>query len=106
MKKTFVLLELLLNVTYEGETEQTKAKWVSNVAHSGVADGYTYATGKDNFACNDFACDEMEFADIAVYDYIGSAYEEERFYVRDIVTFKHKATGEYYVLWHDELGEF
>jgi hypothetical protein len=37
---------------------------------------------------------------------MGSAYEQERFYARDIVTFKHKATGEYYVLDAENLQEF
>jgi hypothetical protein len=48
----------------------------------------------------------MEFADVSVYDFMGSAYEQERFYSRDIVTFKHKATGEFYVLNAENLQEF
>jgi hypothetical protein len=54
----------------------------------------------------EFACDEMEFVDVSVYDFMGSEYEQERFYARDIVTFKHKATGELYVLNADNLMEF
>ena len=107
MKKTFVLLQLLTAVTYDDETAEDNAKWLSNVRGSGVAEGYTYS-GFDTYDTADFACDEMEFADdsVKVYDFMGSAQEEERFYVRDIVIFKNKADGLFYVLEHEELGEF
>jgi hypothetical protein len=69
------------------------------------SEGYTFA-GEDDLDVAEFACDEMEFADVSVYDFMGSEYEAERFYARDIVVFKHKATGEFYVLNKDDLMEF
>jgi hypothetical protein len=68
-------------------------------------EGYCFA-GEDGWDTADFACEDMEFYDVDVYDFMGSAYEQERFYIRDIVTFKHKATGELYVLNADNLGDF
>jgi hypothetical protein len=104
MKKDFVRLELLQNMFAD---EADYAAWVANVTGSVGTEGYSFAT--DDEGCTDveaFACDEMEFADVDVYDFMGSAYEQERFYKRDIVTFKHKATGEYYVLDAEDLQEF
>jgi hypothetical protein len=107
MKKEFVRLCLLQDITYDGETQEQRDAWVQNVTGSVGTDGYSFAT--DDEGCTDiaeFACDEMEFEDVAVYDFMGSEYESERFYNRDIVTFKHKATGEYYVLNAEDLQEF
>jgi hypothetical protein len=107
MKKEFVRLCNLLDVTYEEDTFEAKARWEDNVMTSVGSEGYTFAT--DAEGCEDtaeFACDEMEFADVDVFDFMGSEYEQERFYARDIVTFKHKATGEFYVLNADNLMEF
>jgi hypothetical protein len=104
MKKDFVRLELLQNM-FAGEADYDA--WVANVIGSVGTAGYSFAT--DDEGCTDteaFACDEMEFADVDVYDFMGSEYESERFYARDIVTFKHKATGEYYVLDAENLQEF
>jgi hypothetical protein len=105
MKKEFVRLQNLLDITYEGDTFEAKASWEENVLTSVGDNAYSFA-GEDDLDIAEFACDEMEFADVAVYDFIGSEYESERFYVRDIVTFKHKATGEYYVLNKEDLLEF
>jgi hypothetical protein len=107
MKKEFVRLCNLLDITDEGDTFEDKARWENNVLTSVGEEGYCFAT--DAEGCEDtaeFACDEMEFADVAVYGFMGSAYEQERFYARDIVVFKHKATGEFYVLNKDDLMEF
>jgi hypothetical protein len=105
MKKEFVRLQNLLDLTYEGDTFEAKASWEENVLTSVGSEGYTFA-GTDELDVAEFACDEMEFVDVSVYDFIGSEYEQERFYARDIVTFKHKATGEFYVLNKDDLMEF
>lgn len=102
MKKEFVRLELLQNLFVD---EEGYDAWVANVLGSVGSNGYSFA-GEDDYDTADFACDEMEFADVDVYDFMGSAYEQERFYRRDIVTFKHKATGEYYVLNADDLFDF
>ena len=104
MKKEFVRLELLQNMFVD---EAGYDAWLRNVYGSVGRNSYGFAT--DAEGCEDtaeFTCDEVEFADVDVYDFMGSAYEQERFYRRDIVTFKHKATGEYYVLNADDLGEF
>jgi len=106
MKKEFVRLCLLQDICYEGETEEQKANWKDNVLTSVGSTGYGFADCGDDLDTAEFACDEMEFADVEVYNFMGSAYEAERFYVRDIVTFKHKATGELYVLNEDDLLEF
>jgi hypothetical protein len=107
MQKEFVRLCNLLDVTYDGETFETKANWEENVLNTVGDEGYTFAT--DDEGCEDtamFACDEMEFVDVDVYDFMGSAYESERFYKRDIVVFMHKETKEYYVLNAENLQEF
>ena len=107
MKKEFVRLCLLQDITYSEDTAEARAAWIANVTGTVGTEGYSFAT--DDEGCEDtaeFACDEMEFADVAVYDFMGSAYEQERFYARDIVTFKHKATGEFYVLNAENLMEF
>jgi hypothetical protein len=105
MKKEFVRLQNLLDLTYDGDTAETQASWKDNVLTSVGTEGYTFA-GTDDLDVAEFACDEMEFADVSVYDFMGSEYESERFYARDIVTFMHKATGELYVLNKEDLLEF
>jgi hypothetical protein len=105
MKKEFVRLQRLQDVCYGDETAEVRDAWLRNVYGSVGTEGYCFA-GEDGWDTADFACDEMEFADVSVYDFMGSAYEQERFYIRDIVTFKHKATGELYVLNADNLGDF
>jgi hypothetical protein len=107
MKKEFVRLCNLLDITFEGETFAQKASWEENVLNSVGDNAYSFAT--DAEGCEDtaeFTCDEMEFVDVDVYDFMGSEYESERFYARDIVVFKHKATGEFYVLNTENLQEF
>lgn len=107
MKKEFVLLQNLLELTYEGETAEDKANWINNVRTSVGTEGYNTANDDSgSYITAEFACDEMEFADVDYYDFMGSAMEQERFYKRDIVTFKNKADGNYYVLNADDLGEF
>ena len=107
MKKEFVRLCNLLDITYAEDTFEAKASWEENVLNSVGDNAYSFAT--DDEGCEDvaeFACDEMEFADVAVYDFMGSEYEAERFYARDIVVFMHKETKEYYVLNAENLQEF
>ena len=107
MKKHFVRLELLQKITFGGETIEQRSAWINNVLGSVGSEGYGIATDDEgDIDTVQFSCDELEFEDVAVYDFMGSAYEQERFYVKEIVTFKHKATGEYYVLNADDLFEF
>jgi hypothetical protein len=97
----------LLTVTYETDTAEAREAWQANVLTSVGTEGYCFAS--DEEGCEEtgvFTCDEMEFADVDVYDFMGSAYEQERFYRREIVVFKHKATGEFYVLNAENLYEF
>ena len=105
MKKEFVRLQRLQDVSYGDETAEVRDAWLRNVYGSVGVDGYCFA-GEDGWDTAEFACDEMEFYDVDVYDFMGSAYEQERFYTRDIVTFRHKATCEMYVLNADYLGDF
>lgn len=105
--RTFVRLQNLLTVSYEMETAEDKAAWTANVLNSVGEHGYCFEA--DEHGCEvtgEFTCDEMEFASVDVYDFMGSAYEQERFYARDIVVFKHKATGDYYVLNSEDLYDF
>jgi hypothetical protein len=107
MKKEFVRLVRLQDITYGDETAEVRDAWLRNVYGSVGVDGYSFAT--DDEGCVDtaeFACEELEFYDVDVYDFMGSAYEQERFYRRDIVTFRNKVTSEMYVLNADNLMEF
>jgi hypothetical protein len=105
--RTFVRLQNLLTVSTEMETAEDKAKWTANVMDSVGANGYTFeCDAKGSEVLGDFTCDEMEFASVDVYNFMGSAYEQERFYAVDIVVFKHKATGDYYVLNAEGLYDF
>ena len=107
MKKNFVKLCNLLDIMYEGETDEQRKDWVRNVVNSVGADAYGLYT--DDEGCEvtaEFTCAEMEFASVEVYDFMGSATEEERFYAKDIVVFMNKADKNYYVLNAENLWEF
>jgi len=106
MKKEFVRLCNLLDITYDGETVAQSTAWKDNVMTSVGSEGYTYADVEGRYITKMFSCDEMQFADVSVYDFMGSEYEAERFYARDIVVFENTADGFYYVLNADDLGEF
>ena len=104
MKKEFVRLCLLQDVDKDCEyiTKEQQAAWVRNVLGTVGENGYAFATDAEGgLDTAEFDCDELQFADVEVYDFMGSEYEQERFYSRDIVTFEHKATGEFYVLNKD-----
>ena len=107
-KKTFVRLENLLDVTYEGETAEQRAQWLRNVQNSGVAEGYTYACDDEagDYYYADFSTKEIDFVDVEVYDFMGSENTDERFYRRDAVTVRCLATGDYYILDDGSLGIF
>ena len=106
-KRTFVRLQKLVDVTYEGETAEQRERWLRNVLNSVGSEAYTLGTteeGDEDTA--EFACEEMEFDSVEVYDFMGSALEEERFYAKDVVVFRNKANGEFYVLNAEGLWEF
>ena len=105
--RSFVRLQNLLNVGDECETAEEKASWMKNVLNSVGVSGYCLeADESGSEVTGDFTCDELEFATVDVYDFMGSAFEQERFYKRDIVVFKHKATGDYYVLNAENIWDF
>ncbi len=109
MKKTFVRLCLLQDVDSNCEyiTAEQQEAWIANVLGTVGENGYSMATTEEgDVDTAEFTCDEMEFASVDVYDFMGSEHESERFYARDIVVFKHKATGNYYVLNAEDLFEF
>jgi hypothetical protein len=104
-KRTFVKL-VALNTLWQDD-----ARWQANLRDSGVEEGLTFATdnGDDGeMVLQDFACDEMCFAgdEHKMYDFAGSATEQERFYGRDIVLYTDKATGNLWALWQEGMDEF
>ena len=105
--RTFVKLCNLLDITYDGETAEQKERWMRNVLNTVGSEGYGLYT--DEEGCEEtaeFTCAEMEFASVDVYDFMGSATEDERFYAKDIVVFMNKANKNYYVLNAENLWEF
>ena len=61
----------------------------------------------DETTSTEISEDQLEqVEDIAVFDFIGSWHEDERFYPREIEVFKHKVSGEYFVVETEDLWEF
>lgn len=107
MKRTFVKLVKLVDVTCEGETQEARERWLANLRNSGVADGYTLDYTSDaNGTYKELSTDEVEFINVACYNFMGSEHEQERFYDADWVTVREKATGDIYALWYDGIEEF
>ena len=105
--RTFVRLCNLLDITYDGETAEQAARWKRNVLNTVGAEGYGLYTDEEGCeVTEEFTCAEMEFASVDVYDFMGSATEDERFYAKDIVVFMNKANKNYYVLNREDLWEF
>ena len=105
MKRNFVKLIKLVDLTYEGETVADNVKWLSNVLNSGVSDGYCLADEGGDVIRKAFSTDEIEFANIECYNFMGSATEQERFYNADWICVMEKATGDYYAYEHEGLLE-
>ena len=107
MKRTFVRLCNLLDVTYEGETDEQRKAWVRNVVNSVGTEGYSLDDGDgDEYITKEFSTDEIEFDSADCYFFMGSAYEEERFYMQDWLVVREKATGDYYALETEDIYEF
>lgn len=106
MKKNFVKLCNLLDITYDGETAEQKARWMRNVINTVGTEGYCLDVNGDDYTVKQFSADEVEFDDVACYNFMGSAYEEERFYSADWVVVREKATGDLYALETDDIYEF
>ena len=84
------------------------ARWQANVADS-VGDGYTLAMNEDesDYVRKEFAQGELMLADtnLRMYDFAGSATEDERFYGRDETLYEDK-DGNIWVLWYEGIDEF
>ena len=107
MKRTFVKLRNLLDITYEGETAEEAARWKRNVLNSVGTEGYFVDDGEDGdmYTTKEFSTDEIEFVDLACYFFMGSAYEQERFYAVDFVCVQEKATGDYYAYETEQIRD-
>ena len=104
--RTFVRLRNLLEVTYENETAEDKAKWTANVLHSVGEQGYCLDDGcGDEYNTKELSTDEIEFATVDCYFFMGSAYEQERFYAMDFITVREKATGNLYAYETEQIRE-
>ena len=100
----YIKLVKLVDYSEEGETQEQTQRWLENLAVTGVEHGYMIG---DESTSTEISEDELEqVEDIAVFDFIGSWYEDERFYQREIEVFKHKVSGEYFVVETEDLWEF
>ena len=105
-KRTFVKLVKLVDLTYNEETAEQRERWLRNVLNSVGADAYGIDTSGDDVVTEEFSTDEIEFVTVDCYNFMGSAFEQERFYSADWVTVKEKATGDIYVYETEDLFEF
>lgn len=105
IKRTFVKLVKLQDITWSGVTEKEQADWVANVINSVGENGYGLDVGDDDYATAEFSAEEVTFAEVDCYNFMGSAYEQERFYSADWVVVQEKATGDYYAYETEEIYE-
>jgi hypothetical protein len=105
MKRRFVKLCLLQDITHEGETDEQRAKWVANVTGSVGTEGYAIADDGNDYITEEFSTDEVVFANVEVYCFIGSEHEQERFYTKECVVVQEKATGDYWAYETEDLYE-
>ena len=105
MKRNFVKLCLLQDITYDGETAEQHEAWVANVLNSVGENGYAIADVAGRYIEKQFSTDEIEFAEVECYNFMGSAYEQERFYSADWIVVQEKATGDYYAYETEEIYE-
>ena len=104
--RTFVRLRNLLEVTYDGETAETAAAWRRNVLGSVGTEGYCLDDGNgDAYETKELSTDEIEFVTVDCYFFMGSAYEQERFYGMDWITVREKATGDLYAYETEQIRE-
>lgn len=102
--RKFAKIIKLLDIAYDGETEENSAQWKANVTSSGVADGY--AIDNDDSNClftKEFTTDEIEFVDLKCYNFMGSEDGPERFYGADWITVRERATGDMYAYLTEEI---
>lgn len=92
----FVMLQRASDLWKDNE------QWQANVAKN-AADGYVIIYSDDDSSVREFQCDELDFVeDVKVYEAVG-APNVKRFYSRNIVTYKVKATGELCVMWYEDI---
>jgi uroporphyrinogen-III synthase len=104
--RTFVRLRLLQDVTYEGETAEQREAWLDNVLTSVGETGYCLDDGEgDEYITKELTADEIEFASVDCYFFMGSEYEQERFYALDFITVREKATGDLYAYETEQIKE-
>lgn len=104
-KRNFVKLCKLQDITYELDTAEDKARWVANVLNSVGENGYGLADADGEMIVREFSTDEIEFVTVDCYYFIGSAFEQERFYAQDWITVREKATGDLYAYETEEIFE-
>jgi hypothetical protein len=104
-KRVFVKLCNLLDITYEGETAEQRAAWVANVTGSVGTDAYGLDDNGGEHITAIFSTDEIEFVTVETYNFMGSAYEQERFYNTDWLVVREKATGDLYAYETEEIYE-
>lgn len=105
-KRTFVKLVNLLDITYEGETQEQRERWRANVLNSVGEDAYGLADDESEYITKEFSTDEIEFVTVECYNFMGSDYEQERFYAANWITVMEKATGDLYAYETEDVYEF
>lgn len=104
--RTFVRLRNLLEVTYADETAESNIAWKMNVLTSVGEQGYCLDDGEgDGYNTKELSTDEIEFVTVDCYFFMGSAYEQERFYTQDFITVREKATGDLYAYETEQIRE-
>jgi len=104
-KRNFVKLVRLVDLTYEEDTAEQRARWINNVLTSVGEDAYSIDTSGYDYVTKEFTTDEIEFVTVDCYNFMGSAYEQERFYAADWIVVKEKATGDLYAYETQEIFE-
>ena len=103
-KRNFVKLIKLVDITYAGETQEQRERWLRNVINSVGEDAYSLDID-DDYKTKAFSTDEIEFVTVDCYNFMGSADEAERFYTADWITVVEKATGDVYAYETQEIFE-
>ena len=104
----FVKLMKLADVTYEGESDESKARWARNLDISGVKDGWCLGDdGQGEPVVKGFQWKSLtRTSEIKVYDFGGQASgEDERFFDKDAAVYRHN-DGSYWVEDSKDLWEF
>ena len=105
MKRNFVKLCKLQDISYEMETAEDKVRWVANVLNSVGENAYGLADADGEYIVREFSTDEIEFVDLDCYNFIGNIGKDERFYEANWVCVMERATGDYYAYETQEILE-